>query len=202
MYTYKVYIIPTSQYYIGAQYKKKANPEDLGRTYFTSSSLVQSLIFEYGKGNIHFEIDQLFEFREDCSRREYYLIKNSRDDVLCLNRQNGTDFKKSIKQAFQRGSYVERDRKQSERMKSLWQNDNFREKMMKNRSKTHNMTTEARVQKSIIMKDLHSKGLCTYDNTSNTKWINNGIVNVRIKNTEILPNGFVFGRTGYKRSVK
>ena len=201
-YNYKVLIIPTGQYYIGSQYNKKSNPKDLGVSYFTSSSLVQRLIFEYGKSNVAFTVLGVFDNKEQCIKHEYTLINECVNDILCLNRQHNNSFKESIKKAHAAGRYEERNKKQAERMKQLWQQEEFKHKMTSNRSKTRRMSLAERNKKAELMRNLHQLGRTTYDNTSGTIWINNGSINKRIQKSAEIPNGYKLGRYNYIRRVK
>jgi len=59
-YTYLIYCIPTQQYYYGVRYSKNCCPDDLWKSYFTSSKYVKNLILEYGKENFKHEIRKTF----------------------------------------------------------------------------------------------------------------------------------------------
>lgn len=192
-YTYKVTIIPTGQYYIGSQYSKKALPFDLGVSYFTSSGLVQNLIFEYGKNNVSFDILKIAD-KNSCLAEEYQLIKEHVLDPLCLNRQIDEKFRENVRNAHKSGSYDERNRNLSKEMKIRWQTPGFKEKMAKKNNIPRKTTDEEREQKRNILKSLHERGLCSYNHTANTRWINNGIVNKRIHTTASIPDGFKCGR--------
>jgi len=86
-YIYKIIFSKTKQFYFGGRYSKKAKPEELGITYFTTSSLVQNLLFTHGKDNVVFEVIEVFEDKDACLAAECNLINEHRDHHLCLNRQ-------------------------------------------------------------------------------------------------------------------
>lgn len=86
-YIYKITFSKTSQYYFGGRYSKKADPSELGETYFTTSSLVQNLLFTHGKDNVIFEVIEISNDKDACLAKECSLINEHRNEPLCLNRQ-------------------------------------------------------------------------------------------------------------------
>ena len=192
-YTYRVTIIPTGQFYIGSQYGKRANPSNLGSSYFTSSSVVQNLIFEHGKGNVSFEILKIAT-KEECLKEEYNLIRQYATEQSCLNRQIDENFRQIIRNAHVNGSYMKRNKNQSEHMKRMWQNPEFKTIMSKKNETPRKTTDEERKQKSEILKSLHKKGLCKYDHAAGTIWINDGVSSKRVPKSSIIPEGFSRGR--------
>lgn len=197
-YTYKVTIIPTQQYYYGAQYNKKANPKNLGVSYFTSSSIVQSLIFEYGKKNVLFEVINEFYDKQKCYDEEYKMITEHKNNPLCLNRQHDKKFAESIKNAHAKGSYEKRNQTQSEKMKQLWQTEEYRQKMIKSGTgRTWKLSPEKAIKQTNILKELHQNKKCAYDNTLNTIWITNGKKNKRIPSSSLIPEGYWKGRGNF-----
>jgi hypothetical protein len=64
-YTYLIHHIPTNLKYYGVRYSLKAKPEDLWKTYFTSSKKVKELIDEHGKESFIVEIRKLFDNPKD-----------------------------------------------------------------------------------------------------------------------------------------
>lgn len=196
-YVYKVTITTTGQFYIGSQYNKKADPHQLGVTYFTSSDLVRGIIFEQGKSNVVFDVIEIFNDKSKCIKYEHILIKDSIHNPLCLNRQGDKRFRQIIKNAHVGGSYTERNINQSRRMKELWKTDEFRKKMTENRTGTRKISSEEREKKSLLMKELHRTGKCPYDNTSNSIWINNGTINKRWPKNDDIPQGYHKGRCNF-----
>lgn len=59
-YTYLLKHLPTGKFYYGVRYARNCHPDDLWKTYFTSSKYVKNLIGEYGKESFIFEIRRLF----------------------------------------------------------------------------------------------------------------------------------------------
>jgi hypothetical protein len=89
-YFYKLKHKKTGKYYIGSQYGKNSNPENLWVTYFTSSKIVNSIILEDGKES--FEIVEI-KVRQDAREYEqryllkaYYLLGKDRFLELFFNK--------------------------------------------------------------------------------------------------------------------
>ena len=74
-YTYRIFHIPTGKSYYGARFAKGCNPEDLWKSYFTSSSIIKSLITEYGKNSFTFEVRKIFNCPIKCQQYENTVLK-------------------------------------------------------------------------------------------------------------------------------
>lgn len=197
-YTYKVTIVPTQQFYYGAQYNKKSDPKNLGVSYFTSSSIVQRLIFEYGKNNVKFEIINTHETKQLCYDEEYKFITEHKNDPFCLNRQHDENFSNNIKKAHKNGAYKNRDRTQSEKMKQQWKSEEYRQKMIKSTTgRRWKLSPDKALKQTNILKTLHTNKKCKYDNTANSVWITNGTTNKRIPKTSPIPDGYRKGRGNF-----
>lgn len=59
-YTYRIFCIPTREYYYGVRYAQTCHPDEFWITYFTSSKTVHRLIEEYGTHAFIFEIRRTF----------------------------------------------------------------------------------------------------------------------------------------------
>jgi predicted nucleic acid-binding Zn ribbon protein len=59
-YTYYLYHIPTQVHYYGCRYAVGCDPNDLGITYFSSSTKVHKLIELYGKDSFTYEVRKIF----------------------------------------------------------------------------------------------------------------------------------------------
>lgn len=87
------YLIGWSKYdkfYYGVRISDSANPNDLWKTYFTSSNLVKKFLSENGNPDI-IEIRKTFINKEDCVRWEKRVLTriNAKDNPRFLNRSNG-----------------------------------------------------------------------------------------------------------------
>lgn len=175
-YVYKVTISPTQEFYFGARYSKKANPEDLGNTYFTSSSTVQKLLFTYGMSHCVFEVVNTFDDASKCRLTEHSLISAHKDDPKCLNKK-------------QAGPMITEDRnkKISKSLKTHW-SAHKQTRSQQNRGRTWKLSEEK--AKKV------SKHLNRYpkDNCKGRIWINNGMIDKRIPADESVPDGFKLGR--------
>ena len=74
-YTYFLYHVPTKKKYYGVQYSDRANPENLWKTYFSSSTKVHELIQEYGKDSFLYEVRKIFSTPEDAFHWEQRVLK-------------------------------------------------------------------------------------------------------------------------------
>ena len=87
-YVYIVKNLTTGLKYIGCQYGKKADPNNLWKKYFTSSKLVKKLIEVYGKEDFQYRIIKIFD--NDFSTLEYerklLTIAIYKDDYLNLHK--------------------------------------------------------------------------------------------------------------------
>lgn len=66
-YTYLLYCKPIKKYYYGVRYSKKCNPQELWRSYFSSSKIIHYLIEVYGKDSFYFEIRKTFPDNPDAA---------------------------------------------------------------------------------------------------------------------------------------
>ena len=59
-YTYCITFKPTGQRYYGVRYAKDCHPDDLWKTYFTSSKEIKRLILLYGVSSFEYEVRRVF----------------------------------------------------------------------------------------------------------------------------------------------
>jgi hypothetical protein len=89
-YTYLVRHKPSGKLYYGCRFAKGCNPEDLWKTYFTSSRHVKKLIEESGRDSFEVEIRKVFSGVEECRIWEHRVLTRMkvirREDFL--NRSN------------------------------------------------------------------------------------------------------------------
>lgn len=90
-FTYCVTHIPTNKRYYGCRYSKDCNPNDLGKTYFTSSKHVKQLIKEQGIQNFSFEVRKVFDSIDKCRKWEHKVLTrlNASKSDKWLNKHNG-----------------------------------------------------------------------------------------------------------------
>jgi len=85
-YTYLIKSKSTGKFYYGLRYAKNCTPDDLWKTYFTSSKVVQELIEQYGKTDFEFEIRKVFDTPKAAIEWEHKVIKrmklHSNDNFL------------------------------------------------------------------------------------------------------------------------
>lgn len=130
---YKPYVYflchkPTGLKYIGAEYsngKKIANPGNLFTIYFTSSSLIEKLIKEYGKDSFYRKILKIFETSEETIEYEKKLLELSKtkNNYLNICKSSGFDLR-SCSAAGKVGGSIVKKRKigifRSEEERLIW----------------------------------------------------------------------------------
>lgn len=60
-FTYSIYCRPTGQYYYGVRFARGCDPDDMWKSYFTSSIYVKKLIQEHGKDAFDVKIRKVFK---------------------------------------------------------------------------------------------------------------------------------------------
>jgi len=143
-YIYKITRLDESgKYYIGMH-----STENLNDGYFGSGSLLSKSIKKHGKGKHAKEILEFLPTREALKHREKELINSEMlGDKRCMNLKLGGEGNSSedsrriwaqpgarerISRAISEGWTSESKKKMSERIKTLWKSDDFKNKMSKN----------------------------------------------------------------------
>jgi len=90
-FTYVITHLPSGKRYYGARYKKGCVPDDLWKSYFTSSDTIQDLIKQDGTTSFSFEIRQIFNSIAHCLAWECKVLHkiNAKDSPDWLNKHNG-----------------------------------------------------------------------------------------------------------------
>jgi group I intron endonuclease len=90
-YTYYLYHKPTGKHYYGVRTAKDCHPDELWKTYFSTSKIVKSLREQHGDDSFEYEVRKLFETSEDALSWETKFLTRidaaSKDEWL--NRHNG-----------------------------------------------------------------------------------------------------------------
>ncbi|MEO2177164.1 MAG: NUMOD3 domain-containing DNA-binding protein [bacterium] len=74
-YTYLVKHNPTGTFYYGVQYSKNCHPDNLWKTYFTSSDYVTALIEEHGKDSFSVEVRKTFTSKNKAIKWEKTVLR-------------------------------------------------------------------------------------------------------------------------------
>jgi hypothetical protein len=92
-FAYHLYHTPTEQHYYGVRYKKGCYPEELWTSYFSSSSVVHSLIERYGKDSFIPTIRKVFSTASDAVVWESRFLArvDAQHNQKWLNRHNGSN---------------------------------------------------------------------------------------------------------------
>lgn len=136
-YTYLIGWSHHNIWYYGVQHRKNANPDNLWKTYFTSSKHVKKFRQEYGEPDI-VQIRKTFTSKKDALLWEETVLRrmNVVSNDKWLNRHNGgKDFYVDDESAMKRGAkhkgfrHTEEKRKQiSESLKIAWQTRSHKHK--------------------------------------------------------------------------
>jgi len=125
-YVYKITFKPTNQYYIGYRGSKKATPNDLLETYFTSSKVIARLIKEYGLDNFTKEILAEFDTGTEAYEYEQQLLRDHEveSNTQMLNKRLTSCALDTFKY------HTDKTRAQmSESRKQLWADAEYRKKV-------------------------------------------------------------------------
>lgn len=204
---YKTTNIITNEYYVGMHSTFNINDDYMGSGYRLKRS-----IKKYGTENFRFEIIEWLNDRESLIKKEKEIVNEELlKDPLCLNLKPGgtggfnNDAHKwkyiltGSKAGSKALSEMHKDPLFKEHWSSVrkeaWKNvsDENRAKIMNgliaNRGRKHTPETIEKMKQQ-------RKGTMMGINNSQygTKWITNGMENKKIKNTDLLPDGWKFGK--------
>lgn len=84
-FVYSVRNRTTGLFYYGARWRKGCSPDDLWKTYFTSSSMVAKLISLYGKDDFDVYVIASFDSIEKARDTELLLLQSSKGSPLNIN---------------------------------------------------------------------------------------------------------------------
>ena len=89
-FTYCITHLPTNRRYYGSRYARNCHPDDLGKTYFSSSKTVTKMIKEEGVENFLFEVRKTFDSPKDCLEWETKVLTrlDAMNSDRWLNRSN------------------------------------------------------------------------------------------------------------------
>jgi len=92
-YTYLIGWSNLNKYYYGVRYAKNCNPNDLWKTYFTSSDIIHEYVDKYGDPDI-IQVRKTFDNHHDAREWESKVLKslNCAADNRFLNKHNNTAF--------------------------------------------------------------------------------------------------------------
>jgi hypothetical protein len=125
-YVYKITFNPTNQYYIGYRGSKKATPNDLLETYFTSSKVVARLIKEHGVDNFTKEILAEFGTGTEAYEYEQQLLRDH--DVESNNQMLNKRLTSCALDTFKHHTNKTRAQMSKSR-KQLWTDSEYKEKV-------------------------------------------------------------------------
>lgn len=185
MYVYKIFIVPTNQFYIGSRTSKVCDFSELGETYFSSSADTQKLLFTYGIQNCKFELIKIFDNAKECRTYEEKLISENVSNPLCINKPKGwPSFTEKVRK--------ERNKKISNSVKTHW-DENKLKRSEQNKGRSWALTEEQRKEMSKrVSKNFSNAGT---KKIIGTIWITNGEKVARHPKNLPLPENWYPGRS-------
>lgn len=92
-YTYHLYHKPTNRHYYGVSYRQGCSPDELWKSYFSSSIVVHDLIEKFGKESFIPTVRKIFKSSDKAVAWETkFLVKvNAQHNDAWLNRHNGKE---------------------------------------------------------------------------------------------------------------
>lgn len=197
-YTYKTTCDVSGRYYVGMH-----STDDLDDGYLGSGKRLWYSINKHGKDNHRLEILEFFDSREKLRVREAELVdEDMLQDPMCMNLMPGGEggfvsaevqFKRSRAGGLAREQNISEERKHSicsmggkksvELGVGLHGPNNKRFE-----GKTHTEDTKARIGEKMQQVQAGKK-----NSQFGTCWINNGVISKRVKRTDSLDEGWVYG---------
>lgn len=201
-YIYKTTNLLNGKFYIGMHSAKILNDNYLG-----SGKRLRYSIRKYGIQNFKLEILEIYPNRSSLTLREKKLVNDSLlSDPMCMNlRKGGTggfsheqqviNSKKGHKKFFELMQDFEWKNKQREKQ-STGMKFYLKKKKIKGiwEGKKHKQESKLKIglANSILQRD-------NKNSQYNTRWITNGIKDKKIKNGDVIPNGWYYGRKIIKK---
>jgi len=199
-YTYLIKCLPTNEFYYGVRWATGCSPDDLWKTYFTSSKKVKSRINVFGKENFEYEIRKTFEdvskarLWEDKVLRRMKVITNA----TWLNSAYGTPIVNQTSLLGRKQIFVFKEDKFKylpEKAANIAVSIGLAEYRLRPRDKDASRKTSESLKgrkKSLdhiqASKESRSKNLVKF------KVFNNGDRNIHVKVGDLIPDGFKPGR--------
>ena len=200
-YIYKTTYKNSGKYYVGMH-----STDNLNYGYIGSGKIIRYAIKRYGKANFIFEIIEFLPDRKSLIQREIEIVnKELLSDTDCVNIVEGGSG--GIKwQTDEQRAYI--TKRASEYQKQQWQNTEYRNKitnvLRNNMKESHRLgkikydTTKGKNISEEHKRKIGEANKIKQSGSSNSQfgtcWITNGIGNKKIKKTNTLPDGWVFGR--------
>jgi hypothetical protein len=206
-YTYSVTHKKTGIHYYGSRFSKGCSPDDLFKTYFTSSKIIHDLIKTEGINGFDFKVRRKFKTDLSCIQHENKFLKrvDAKNNPKFFNRQNETIRTNSGFSLITNGSIVIRWPKEKQIPKGFITGNNRKTpSVTKGRKWIHNpITKETRMIKP---NDIMPEGFLPnrppeYFNDHSKKlkdkemiYITNGAESKCINKNETIPEGWRKGR--------
>lgn len=184
-YTYCVFNKVTKQRYYGVRFAKNSNPQELWKTYFTSSKYVHKLIKQYGIDSFDYRVRKTFINKQSAILWENKVLRrlNVLNKPTWLNRSTNKAIILSADKQIETYKKISKSLRGKKKTESHINNLKFSianrtsEQKERTRALKVNASTGRKQKSSSIEKRMQS--------IRSTVWINNGIKNLRIQPAEL-----------------
>ena len=197
-YTYRLTFKPTGQSYYGVRWRRGCSPEDLFKSYFSSSKEVKRLIHLYGVTSFEAEVRRVFESKQAACNWEHRVLKRLRvaSNSNWINRKNNAarELRERDETSWIHDPYS---------MKETYVNLSEVNKMLKlgyvlGRSPTMKakLSTSKKGLQSGKNNPMYGKKRADLSarNSQPKKWITNGTESYQILRDDLIPDGWTPGR--------
>jgi hypothetical protein len=177
-YTYLIGWSKLDKWYYGVRFAKKCNPSDLWTKYFTSSKYIKTMREQEGEPDI-IEIRKIFSSHHDAIKWEEKVLRrlNVLNDDKWINRNVAgaiAPMPGELNPRYGKG-------------KSIEEIEKWRKSIKKRTSprKGHKHSEKFKAEQGPRTTAIHT----------GRKWYTNGVVNRKLKPSDLIPHGFTAGRT-------
>lgn len=200
-YIYKTTNLKNGKFYVGMH-----STDNLNDGYLGSGTILRRSIRRNGKENFNIEYLEFFDSRVDLANREKQLVNEDLlKDPMCINLKNGGIGGGKI---WNEMHAINLKKGASNYQKQIWQNTEYRNKitnvLRNNMKESHRLgkikydttkgknISEEHKRKIGEANSVKQKGEA--NSQFGTCWITNGTENKKVKKSNVLPDGWIFGR--------
>lgn len=195
-YTYRLKFKPTGQSYYGVRWKRGCHPDDLFKSYFSSSKEVKRLIHLYGVTSFKAEVRKVFSSKQKACNWEHQVLKRLRvgSNPNWINRKHNTGRANSDGKIWIHDPYTQQEQFiEPELQEKLEKLGYVLGRSPKMKEKVSNSKRGLQVGKNNPMYGRKRSDLSAR-NSLPKKWITNGADSHQILRDDRVPDGWFPGR--------